>query len=384
MTLFDGITARVLDTSRLSVNILEREGDDPNTPPERTVVFIHGNASSALFWQENMLHLPHDLRVLAIDLRGYGGTEHAPIDATRGVRDFSDDIAVTLEELGIPTAHLVGWSMGGGVILQYALDHPVLSLTLLSPISPYGFGGTRRDGSRLTADDAGTGAESRTPTSCSASMTTTSLPTPRPRPAASSAPATSPSGYTTEHEDVWVESMLSTSTADGNYPGDSVASDNWPGFAAGTTGVCNAMAPQYFDVSGIVGLDPEAAHRMGARHRGSDRVGHLLLRLQLPRAARHHPRTGPEPRSRPRRRWCRRPATCSTPTGRRWRRHRDRARGGRPLGASRGAGGVPPRHSHRDRLRRYAGGSLTRRRRRSSSSPRTDAAPVLAVTESAP
>ena len=93
MTLFDGITARVVETPRLSVNILERDGDDPSTPPERTVVFIHGNVSSSLFWQELMQDLPSDLRVIAIDLRGFGDTEHAPVDATRGVRDFSDDVA---------------------------------------------------------------------------------------------------------------------------------------------------------------------------------------------------------------------------------------------------------------------------------------------------
>ena len=32
MSLFDGITERVIETTRLSVNILERAGDDPSTP----------------------------------------------------------------------------------------------------------------------------------------------------------------------------------------------------------------------------------------------------------------------------------------------------------------------------------------------------------------
>src|SRR5690606_37892630 len=120
--------SRVIDTSRLSVNILERVGDDPATPPERTVVFVHGNVSSSLFWQEIMQDLPGDLRVIAIDLRGFGESESVPVDATRGLRDYSDDVRVTLEALELPTAHLVGWSMGGGVIMQYALDHPALSL----------------------------------------------------------------------------------------------------------------------------------------------------------------------------------------------------------------------------------------------------------------
>jgi pimeloyl-ACP methyl ester carboxylesterase len=109
---------------------------------------VHGNVSSSLFWMPTMLDLPHDLRLIAIDLRGFGATEHAPVDATRGLRDYSDDLYNTLQALEIPAAHLVGWSMGAGVVLQYALDHPVVTLTLQAPVSPYGFGGTRRDGSR--------------------------------------------------------------------------------------------------------------------------------------------------------------------------------------------------------------------------------------------
>ncbi|MEZ3162070.1 alpha/beta hydrolase [Microbacterium sp. BWT-B31] len=254
MTLFDGITERRVQTPRLTVGLLEREGDDPTTPPEQTVVLIHGNGSSSLFWQELMQDLPTDLRVIAIDLRGYGASEHAPIDATRGVRDFSDDVRATLEVLGVPTAHFVGWSMGAGVIMQYALDHPVLSLTLESPVSPYGFGGTRRDGSRLTDDDAGVGGGAGN-AEFAARMEANDM--------SDEAPVSPRNvfrahyvaeGYATDHEDVWVQSINSTSTAEGNYPGDSVPSDNWPGFAAGTIGVLNTLAPKYFDVSGIVGL----------------------------------------------------------------------------------------------------------------------------------
>lgn len=254
MTLFDGIAERVIETPRLNVNILERVGDSPATPSERTVVLIHGNVSSSLFWQELLLDLPSDLRVIAIDLRGFGGTEHAPVDATRGVRDFSDDVHATLAELGIRRAHLVGWSMGGGVVMQYALDHPVHSLTLQSPVSPYGFGGTRRDGSRLTDDDAGCGGGTGNPDFVQRLMDhdeSDEAPT-SPRSVFRSGYVAP--GYLTEHEDVWVESMLSTSTASGNYPGDGVESENWPGFAAGTEGVLNALAPRYFDVSGIVDL----------------------------------------------------------------------------------------------------------------------------------
>lgn len=257
MTLFDGITSRVIDTDRLAVGILERSGDDPATPPERTVVLIHGNVSSSLFWQELMQDLPGDLRVIAIDLRGFGSSEHAPVDATRGVRDFSDDVHATLEALSIPTAHLVGWSMGGGVVMQYAIDRPVLSLTLQAPVSPYGFGGTRRDGTRLTDDDAGCGGGGANPDFVQRLTdrdTSDDAPT-SPRSVFRSGYVSA--GYTSPHEDVWVESMLTTSTATGNYPGDGVASDNWPGFAAGSTGVLNTMAPRYFSTAAIVEISPK-------------------------------------------------------------------------------------------------------------------------------
>ncbi|MFB8388337.1 alpha/beta fold hydrolase [Microbacterium sp. NPDC055910] len=257
MTLFDGITSRVIETPRLNVNILERAGDDPKTPVDQTVVFVHGNVSSSLFWQEIMQDLPSDLRVIAIDLRGFGGTEHAPVDATRGVRDFSDDVRSTLEALEIPTAHLVGWSMGGGVVMQYALDHPVLSLTLQAPVSPYGFGGTRRDGSRLTDDDAGTGAGGANPDFIRRLAEGDRSDEAQTSPRNVFRSGYVAPGYRTDHEDVWVESMLTTSTAEGNYPGDSVASDAWPGFAAGPLGVLNTMTPAHFNVSGIVDLAPK-------------------------------------------------------------------------------------------------------------------------------
>lgn len=252
--LLDGISARVIETSRLRVNILERTADDPSTPPLRTVVFVHGNVSSALFWQETMLSLPADVRSIAVDLRGFGDSEALPVDATRGLSDFSDDVYATLQQIGVPSAHLVGWSMGGGVVMQYALDHPVLSLTLQAPVSPYGFGGTRLDGSRLTDDDAGCGGGGGNPDFIDrlrAGDTSADAPTsPRNVFRASYVAA----GHIAQHEDIWVAAMNSTSTEPGNYPGNSVTSTNWPGFGAGDTGVLNTMAPGNFNVSRLIEL----------------------------------------------------------------------------------------------------------------------------------
>ena len=115
MTLFPGIGTRAVKTERLTVSILERTADNAAAPDSRTVVFVHGNLSSSVFWQEAMLALPHDVRAIALDLRGFGSSEALPVDATRGLADFSDDLRATLSALELRSAHLVGAAMGGGV-----------------------------------------------------------------------------------------------------------------------------------------------------------------------------------------------------------------------------------------------------------------------------
>jgi len=244
--LLPGIASRKVGAS----NVLVKAGQDAAAP---AIVFLHGNVSSSLFWQDTMLAVPAEYSVWAIDLRGYGDSEARPVDATRGLRDFTDDVAGVIEELGLGAVHLVGWSMGGGIALDYALGHPVRSITLQSPVSPYGFGGTRLDGSRLTDDDAGTGGGSAN-TEFVANLASGDTGEGELTARGVFRSAYVAAGYESAREDVWVASMLSTATGIDNHPGDATASAHWPGFAAGTRGVLNAMAPKHLDLTGILGL----------------------------------------------------------------------------------------------------------------------------------
>src|ERR1700721_3153347 len=151
--LLPGIISKRMPTSRLTVNVLSvagrgggpgglsvaGRGDGP------AVLFVHGNVSSSLFWPPLMLALPEEYRPLAIDLRGFGDTAPEPVDATRGLRDYADDLAAVIDALGLESVHLIGWSMGGGVVLQYLVDRPgahrIASVVLEDPVSPFGFGG---------------------------------------------------------------------------------------------------------------------------------------------------------------------------------------------------------------------------------------------------
>jgi pimeloyl-ACP methyl ester carboxylesterase len=249
-TLLPGIVAHAVKTPRLTANVLERAGTgDP-------VVFIHGNVSSAQFYMPTMLALPDGVRALAIDLRGFGDSETLPVDATRGLRDFSDDVLSVLDALGVAEFHVVGWSMGGGVVMQLMLDasERLLSVTLESPVSPYGFGGTRLDGSPVDAVGAGVGGGAANPEFVKRLQDGDTSEDPQVSPRAVYRTAYVKHPENVPNEDIWVESMLSTKTGEDNYPGDSVATELWPGFAAGSRGILNTMAPAHLNLSGIADL----------------------------------------------------------------------------------------------------------------------------------
>jgi pimeloyl-ACP methyl ester carboxylesterase len=242
----------MVETSRLRTHYFVGGAED-GVP----VVFVHGNVSSSVFFEDTIAALPDGYRGIAPDLRGFGGSETKPLDATRGVRDFSDDLHALVEALGLETFHLVGWSVGGTVGMQYALDHAnrLLSLTLVCPMSPYGFGGTKDvSGTPCWPDYAGSGGGTANPEFVRRL---------RERDRSDEDP-NSPRNvmnafyfkppFRAAREEDYVSSMLSTVVGDENYPGDGTTSANWPGVAPGRGGMNNAISPKYCDIGGLSGI----------------------------------------------------------------------------------------------------------------------------------
>jgi pimeloyl-ACP methyl ester carboxylesterase len=227
------------------------------------VLLIHGNCSSAAFWEPLTRRLPPHLRLIAPDLRGYGGTETAPVDATRGLSDFADDVAAALDVL-VPAGEKVvvaAHSMGCGVAMQLLVDRPerVKALLLEAPVSPYGFGGTRDvDGTPTTPDFAGTGGGTGNPDfvrRIAAGDRSADGPT-SPLAVLRTAYVADPASLG-DDEQMLLDTVLSTKTGDDNYPGDSKPSDNWPGMAPGDRGVLNTMAPNHFRIADALVAVPE-------------------------------------------------------------------------------------------------------------------------------
>jgi len=86
------------------------------------IVFVHGAGDSSAVWARQIDHCGKAHRVLALDLPGHGARlsengndNHAP---------NADEVARQMDRVGFAAAVVVGHSMGGGVALTLALNHP--------------------------------------------------------------------------------------------------------------------------------------------------------------------------------------------------------------------------------------------------------------------
>ena len=112
-------------------------GDEPDDPDRETIVLIHGMAGSSRTWREVMPALARDHRVLAPDLLGHGESAKPMGDYSLGAH--ASGLRDLMACLGIERATIVGQSLGGGVALQLAYQHPQV-LGLIDRIGPpYGF-----------------------------------------------------------------------------------------------------------------------------------------------------------------------------------------------------------------------------------------------------
>jgi len=253
------IRTRRYRTGRIETHVRCAGRDDGDV-----LLLVHGNASSSVFFDELIEAVAGDFRVIAPDLRGYGESEPRPIDARRGMRDFADDIAALVDSLGLASdanIRLLGWSMGAGVVMQYAIDHPtrVRSLVLESPLSPFGFGGTKDvAGSLCWPDRAGSGGGAANPEYVRRlAQKDRSDESPfSPRSVMNSFYFKPPFRVPPDREEELVSSVLAMRIGEGFYPGGLQPSENWPGVAPGVDGINNAMAPGYCDLSAFARISP--------------------------------------------------------------------------------------------------------------------------------
>jgi 2-succinyl-6-hydroxy-2,4-cyclohexadiene-1-carboxylate synthase len=116
----------IIETVGASLTGSQRKGS--GTP----LVLVHGFGGSRHDWEPVEAALPADLTLIAYDQRGFGNSSHTPGQPY----SHAEDLLALLDGLEIAQADLCGLSLGGGTVLNFALDHPerVRKLVLVSPL----------------------------------------------------------------------------------------------------------------------------------------------------------------------------------------------------------------------------------------------------------
>lgn len=112
------------------------------------VMLLHG-AFMAISgdWNDWINELAKTRKVIAVDMQGHGRTADIKRDIT--YENLSDDVAALLDYLKIPSADIVGYSLGAGTAMMTAIRHPEKVRKVVSISHPI-----RRDGWVKEANDA--------------------------------------------------------------------------------------------------------------------------------------------------------------------------------------------------------------------------------------
>jgi pimeloyl-ACP methyl ester carboxylesterase len=99
------------------------------------LLLLHGGLGQIEMFGPNLTKLAQNRQVIGVDLQGHGRTALG----TRKISliDIGNDMAGVLKKLGYDKVDVLGYSMGGGVAFQFAVQHPEMVRRLVLVSTPY-------------------------------------------------------------------------------------------------------------------------------------------------------------------------------------------------------------------------------------------------------
>jgi pimeloyl-ACP methyl ester carboxylesterase len=99
------------------------------------LILLHGGFGSVEMFGPNVAALAAGRQVVGIDLQSHGRTPIA--DRPMRFEAMADDIAALIGHLGFTKANVMGFSLGGGVALRTAIQHPTVVDRLVLVSTPF-------------------------------------------------------------------------------------------------------------------------------------------------------------------------------------------------------------------------------------------------------
>ncbi len=103
------------------------------------LLLLHGGLGQIEMFGPNLTKLAQSRQVIGVDLQGHGRT--ALGNRKINLVDLGSDMAGLLKKLGYDKVDVLGYSMGGGVAFQFAVQHPEMVRRLVLVSTPYSQGG---------------------------------------------------------------------------------------------------------------------------------------------------------------------------------------------------------------------------------------------------
>ena len=102
------------------------------------IIIMHGLFGSNRNWTSIARQLADNYKVITVDLRNHGESDHAPVMT---FTEMADDIVKLIDECGLQKATLIGHSMGGKVAMVFGLLHQAcLDRLIVLDIAPFDYG----------------------------------------------------------------------------------------------------------------------------------------------------------------------------------------------------------------------------------------------------
>jgi len=99
---------RFVTRQGLRLHVVDHEGEGP------PLLFLHGGTAHARWWDFVIQAIGPGVHAIAADLRGHGDSASASDGAYR-LRDYVEDVAFLIAELGLERPIVIGHSLGAFV-----------------------------------------------------------------------------------------------------------------------------------------------------------------------------------------------------------------------------------------------------------------------------